>query len=294
MADPSPPLLVCQISDLHVGLEGDGPEERCARRARAVIAAVAALDPQPDVVILSGDLTDRGDAGSYRVLRDLLAPLTMPVLPMVGNHDRRAAMLDTFPDTPVEHGFAQSAHALPGPAGNHRLLLLDTLDEGRGGGAFCAARAAWLDATLRDAPDTPTLVALHHPPFAVGLDWMDPSADAPWIARLRAVVARHPQIVGLMAGHLHRPVAAVWEGRPCVVASSVAPQLALDLRPTPLDAPDGRPLVVLEPPAYVLHRWRGRALASHFVRVEAAPALVRLDGAMMPVLAGYRADNRGS
>lgn len=289
MTDPSP-LLICQISDLHIGLDGDAPDERSTLRARAVIGEVAALAPSPDVVVLSGDLTDRGDLESYRRLLTLLEPLGTPVLAMVGNHDRRAAMLEVLPDTPVEDGFVQYVHALP----DHRLLLLDTLDEGRGGGAFCARRAAWLDAALGEAPETPTLLALHHPPFAVGIDWMDPSADAPWIARLRAVVVRHPQIVGMMAGHLHRPISAVWEGRPCAVASSVAPQLALDLRATPLDRPDGRPLVVLEPPGYVLHRWSGRALASHFIQVAPVPVVIRLDQAMAPVLADYINDNRGS
>ena len=285
-----PPLLVCQISDLHIGMDGDDPAGRGIVRAGMVIDQVAALDPAPDIVVLSGDLSDRGDAASYRRLSDRLASLRMPVLPMVGNHDHRATLLEHFPQTPVAAGFVQYAHRL----GDRRLVLLDTLDEGRGGGAFCARRADWLDACLREAPDTPTVVALHHPPFAVGIDWMDPSADAPWIARLRAVVRHHPQIVGFMAGHLHRPIAVAWEGRPCIVASSVAPQLAFDLRPTPIDAPDGRPLVVIEPPAFVLHRWSDDALVSHFVRVEAAQPIVRLDDAMVPVLVEYLRDNRGS
>ncbi len=282
-------LLICQISDLHIGLDGDAADERATVRARAVIDRIAALDPAPDVVVLSGDLTDRGDALSYRRLRDLLAPLPMPILPMTGNHDRRAAMLAVFRPTPTAGGFVQYSHRLS----DRRLILLDTLDEGRGGGAFCTERAAWFDAALSAEPDLPTLVALHHPPFGVGIDWMDPREDAPWIERLRRVVSRHPQIVALIAGHLHRPIAANWMGRPCMVASSVAPQLAPDLRATPLAAPDGRPLVVLEPPAFVLHRWSADALASHFMQAATATPLVRLDASMADVLAGCIADNRG-
>lgn len=282
------PLLIAQISDLHIGFDGDEPDERNTRRCAEVLAFVGTLDPVPDLLVVTGDLTERGDPASYRRLKAMLAGLPMPVKLMTGNHDRRAAMLAAFPETPVADGFVQEAIELDG----RRLILLDTLEEGRAGGAFDEARADWLASRLAERPDAPTLLALHHPPFAVGIDWMDPMPDAPWIGRLARVVAGAPQVAGMMAGHLHRPIATMFAGRPFVVASSVAPQIALDFRQTDVDA-DGRALIVEEPPSFVLHRWADGLLASHFVRVEPKPALARLDGAMVPVIAGLRQEGPG-
>lgn len=276
-------MLICQISDLHVGADGDDADERNSVRLRAVIDHVRALDPAPDLIIISGDLTERGDRRSYERLRDMLTSLGTAPLLMVGNHDRRTALLEVFPDTPVADGFVQYVRDWPAL----RLIVLDTLEEGRAGGSFCATRAAWLTAQLAERSATPTLIALHHPPFPVGIDWMDPPADAAWIERLREHVVANPQIVGMIAGHIHRPVVGAWAGTSCVVASSVAPQLALELRPTPAEEPDGRALVILTPPSFSLHRCDASFMVSHFVRVEPTPAIVRLDERMVPVLAEY-------
>ncbi|WP_457819658.1 metallophosphoesterase, partial [Staphylococcus aureus] len=56
------------------------------------------LDPQPDVVLLTGDLVDKGTTGEYRMLRALLAPLRAPFLVIPGNHDEREEFRRTFAD----------------------------------------------------------------------------------------------------------------------------------------------------------------------------------------------------
>lgn len=282
-------MLIAQITDLHIGFAGDDPDERNSRRCRQVIACLRALDPLPDLVLVTGDLTERGDRPSYRRLKEMLAELPMPVKLMTGNHDQRAALLEIFPAATVAGGFVQEAVDYDG----RRLILLDTLEEGRAGGAFDEPRAAWLIDRLAEAPATPTLVALHHPPFTVGIDWMDPVADAPWVERLGRIIEASPQVIAMIAGHLHRPIAATFAGRPFVVASSVAPQIALDFRRTDTREPDGRPLIVDEPPSFVLHRWSRGGLVSHFVRVEPRPPLARLDGHMVAVIDGLRREGPG-
>src|SRR3546814_12082306 len=74
------------------------------------------------------------------------------------------------------------------------------------------------------------------------------------------VVRRHDQVRGLICGHLHRAVTVAWEGRTIAICSSTAPQVSLDLRPIDADAPDDRPMIVAEDPAYAPHRWNGREL----------------------------------
>src|SRR6476660_803500 len=91
-------MLIAQLSDLHVRPEGvlyQGVVDSNAMLATA-IAHVNALDPGPDLVLLSGDLVDHGTSDEYAMLARLLAALKVPVLAIPGNHDERAALPRTF------------------------------------------------------------------------------------------------------------------------------------------------------------------------------------------------------
>jgi Icc protein len=273
-------MLIAQLTDIHLGFEPDNPGELNRQRLDRAVAALLALDPQPDLLLATGDLTDLGDADSYARLREALAPLPFPVLPCVGNHDLRAGFTAAFPDIPTEGGFVQYV-VEDWPL---RLVVLDTLEEGRHGGAFCEARAAWLDARLNEAPRRPTLLVLHHPPIATGIDWMTTGPHEAWAHRLTEVVSRHDQVVAAVSGHIHRPMVSPWAGTTLIVCPSTAPQVVLDLKPMDPQRPDNRPLIVAEPPGYALHLWTEGRLVSHFGRAEDAPVLARYDAKIQPFI----------
>jgi Icc protein len=242
-------MIVAQLSDPHIVAPGTllyGRVDTAGFLARAV-AEVNRLDPLPDVVALTGDLVDQGDPVEYDHLRDLLAPLAMPVFVIPGNHDSRGPLRAAFaPDRylPAE-GFLQYAiEDYP-----VRLVALDTLIPSEGGGVLCAERLGWLERMLTAAPDLPTLVLMHHPPFATGIDRMDRSwlDNAPAFA---AVVARHPQIERILCGHLHRAIDRRFAGTVAGTAPSTAHQFGLNL------SPDAPLRFRLEPPGYQLHVWR--------------------------------------
>lgn len=281
-------MRIAQITDLHIGFEPGNPQEQNSRRLAAVLARLARLEP--DLLLATGDLTERGDRESYGQLRTILEASGLPVQLLVGNHDRRDAFDAVLPGWRADDGFVHHAVDL----GDIRVVALDTLEEGRHSGAFCAARARWLESTLAAAPDRPTLVALHHPPLETGIAWMTAPAGAPWARRLEAVIARHPQVRLLVAGHIHRPMVSTFAERPLLVCPASAPQLALDLAPIDPEAPDGRPMVVNEPPGFALHRWDGTRFVTHFGFADGAEAIVRLDAGMAraiaPILAEHAAD----
>jgi 3',5'-cyclic AMP phosphodiesterase CpdA len=169
-------------------------------------------------------------------------------------------------------------------AGPLRLIMLDTREEGRHGGAFCEVRAAWLRARLAEAPGRPTLVALHHPPFDTGIDWLTTAPAEPWLARLDAALAGQRQVIALVAGHVHRPIASSRNGIPVLVCPSVAAPLTLDLAPLDPQRPDGRALIVDGPPGYALHLWRDGTLTTHFDVVADGAVLARFDEAIQPFI----------
>lgn len=269
-------MLIAQISDLHLGFVPDDPGEMNARRLNAVLDRLAALPVQPDLLIASGDLTERGDAASYRRVRDALAACPFPVHYALGNHDRREAFGAVFPDLALPGGFLQYEI----DCGDLRVLVLDTLEVGRHGGAFCAVRACWLAERLDEAPDRPTILVLHHPPIATGIDWLTTMPDEPWVQRLAAAITGRDNIVALLAGHIHRSIAGRFEGVPVFVGPSTAPAATLTLTPIDPTRPDDRALIVDVPPAFALHLWRDGRLVSHVDRVEPEDVVLRYDERM--------------
>lgn len=273
-------MLIAQITDIHLGFDPDNPAEFNRKRLDQVVRALCDLDPLPDMLLATGDLIDRGDAESYRRLKTALSPVPFPVEMCLGNHDNRANFASQFPEKRFANGFLQYEV----DAGPLRVLILDTLEEGRHGGAFCETRARWLKDRLAEQTDRPTLIVQHHPPVEVGIEWMNTHPREPWVERLQECLAGHDNIVAMICGHIHRPIVSRWEGFPIAVCPSTAPQVALNLKPIDPNAPDGRDMIIADAPAYALHWWNGRELISHFDTADEHVMLARYDEKMQPLV----------
>ena len=99
-------MLIAHISDFHVF--ADAPETALVRTdaadaARKVVADIAAHQPVFDAVIFTGDLVDGGSTADYALMKDILAPLHMPIFVVPGNHDKRDSMRAAFQDTVLSH-----------------------------------------------------------------------------------------------------------------------------------------------------------------------------------------------
>lgn len=214
-------MLIAQMSDLHVTSDGRDvcgvvPTNAMAERA---VSAILCLSPRPDLVLVSGDLTEHGDPQDYEALAALLAPPLMPVYAVPGNHDRREAMRAAFDRS----GYLP----LQGPlnfaidAGPLRIVGLDSLVEGQSHGALLPETLDHLDSALASAPDRPALVMLHHPPFVCGIGHMDAIRLLEGADELGRILSRHRQVQRLVTGHVHRPVLFKFAGIPCQIAPSV-------------------------------------------------------------------------
>jgi 3',5'-cyclic AMP phosphodiesterase CpdA len=256
-------LTIAQITDLHITV-GRNPEveRRNVARLRQVLAAIHDRHPRPLAIIASGDLVDAGSPEEYAALAAIFAEVEIPLFLATGNHDRRAPLLAAFPApfTAVDDdGFIQYVVVID----DLRVIVCDTLDEGRDGGAFCERRAAWLARTLDEAPEAPTVVVLHHPPIPSGIQWMDPEPGATWIGRLEAVLAGRPRVLTTVCGHVHRAYHGAFAGGIVAVSPATSLQLTLDLTPIDLRVPDGRQILLGEPPGYTLLAWDGARLTTH-------------------------------
>jgi 3',5'-cyclic AMP phosphodiesterase CpdA len=269
-------MLLAQVTDVHLGFDPDNPSEFNRKRLDQVIKDLAAMEPQPDLLLATGDLVDRGDLASYRRLANAFSQCPFPVWPIPGNHDQRDNFLTVFPHIPLVEGFIQYELQLDGL----RLLLIDTLEDGRHGGAFCATRAAWLRARLTDKPDMPTAIIMHHPPVEVGIEWMNTHPEEQWVAEFAGAIAGFTNIVSIICGHVHRSISIAWRGTAVSVCASTAPQVALNLSAIDPDKPDDRPMIIADAPSYALHFWNGRELVSHFESSDEHVMLAKYDKSM--------------
>jgi 3',5'-cyclic AMP phosphodiesterase CpdA len=251
-------MLIAQISDLHIKAGGKlayGIVDT-ASMLSACVANVMLLNPLPDVVLVTGDTVDYGRPNEYDLLKELLAPLGMPLYFVVGNHDERSALRKAFCGLGFEYfercdEFVQYSVDL----GGLRLVALDTAVPTEGRGKLCSKRLAWLDERLSE-DQSPTLVAMHHPPFATGIAHMD-ALGLEGGRALESIIARHKHVEGLLCGHIHRSLHCRFGNTLASTCPSPAHQVALDLR---VDGPD---CFVMEPPGYQLHLWRDGRLVSH-------------------------------
>lgn len=273
-------MLIAQITDIHLGFEPDNPAEFNRKRLDQVLRHLIDGPNRPDLLLATGDLVDRGDTESYRRLANALSICPFPIYPCMGNHDDRENFSEHFPDVPVVDGFVQYVVPLDGL----RLIVIDTLEPGRHGGAFCNVRAAWLSAQLEEGRETPTVIVMHHPPVEVGIEWMNTHPDEPWVARFAETIAGHHQIQALVCGHLHRAIAAPWHGTTVTICPSTAPQVSLDLSPIDPQQPDNRPMIIADPPAFALHRWTRHGLVSHFDTADEHVMLAKFDENMQPLV----------
>lgn len=244
-------MLVAQLTDLHVvapGRRAYGMVDT-ARCLATAVRRLLALDPRPDLVLVTGDLAYDGAPAEYRHLLELLRPLPTPWRVIPGNHDRRAALRAILPVQHCPAGDVVERLCWCEDHGPLRVVGLDSLVESESHGELDPAQLGWLDARLSEAPHRPSLVLLHHPPLPTGIAHMD-RIGLREPAGLGAVLSRHPQVERLLCGHVHRPIQWRWAGTLVSVAPATAHQVALDLRP------DGPAAFTLEAPAMHLHLWR--------------------------------------
>lgn len=248
--------LLAQLSDFHVRVGRD--DRSAAAKAGATVRAVLAHDPAPDAVIVTGDLADTPSDAEYERVRELLAPLPMPVHVLAGNHDDAQAVSAHFGQPP----------RYVASVGDLRVIGCDTSIPGRGDGALGAEGLAWLEERLGEDTRSPTLVAMHHAPLLVGVPAMDASrlADADRRA-LGALLARSPHVLRVLAGHVHRTTFAVLGGVPVFACPATSSQLVLD--PSARESEDLE--FTDEPPGYALHRLADGELNTYVLAVRGGP-----------------------
>jgi 3',5'-cyclic AMP phosphodiesterase CpdA len=256
LARDTQPVHLVQISDTHIREAGRLAYNKVDTAAglRITIQSVLSLRQPPDAVVVTGDLSDFGRPAEYARLRELLAPLKMPLYLLPGNHDDRERLREAYPDHPWLAGSLRTsdgAAAIQYAAriGPVHLLTLDTVAPGPSHGELCDARLDWLDAALDERVGQPVIIAMHHPPFTTLIGHMDKIGLISGTDRLAQIVSRHANIERIVCGHLHRAIDVRFAGTIASTCPGPAHQVTLDLDP------DAASTFMMEPPGFRILAW---------------------------------------
>lgn len=203
-------LLLAQVSDSHLyeneagALRDRSGNVVCvtASTLRQVLADVRGLDPRPELLLLTGDLSHDGSAASYRRLKRWLAEVGIPYHWTPGNHD--------CPRTMAAELSGWSAQVRCG-AWNVVLLNSKVPQEGAHHGEVSADALEELGGILSTQP-LPTLIALHHPPLDVGSRWLDEKYPLRNATNLRQWIGQFPHVKVVVFGHAHQELDREVEG----------------------------------------------------------------------------------
>lgn len=191
-------IQVLQFSDCHLFAD---PEQQLMgvnvwRSLTAVQGLAQRVDPDPDLILVSGDLVHDGSPDAYRRLARSFQPFAAPVYCLAGNHDHPQIMAETLTGENL-HTAGEVRR------GGWQIVLLDSTVPGRDGGRLSDGELARLRSCLEAGRDDHVLLCLHHPPVSIASPWMDAiglaNADDLW-----RVIADFPQVRGMVWGHIHQ------------------------------------------------------------------------------------------
>ncbi|WP_449394327.1 metallophosphoesterase [Devosia riboflavina] len=206
------------MTDLHVGnpaVVDDHLFSDTSATLTRVLELIATMDQKPKFIVASGDLTNRGDADSYRQLKSIMAATDLPVVYAIGNHDTRPGFYEGMfgrtsdLDMPYDH-----EHVIDGI----HVITLDTTTPGQIGGGIEPDQFAWLARALDSHSELPKLIVAHHAP-ALG-------DTPPWDhwrtiefgqSQQLATLLKGRNVLGILSGHIHHDRFSVWHGIPVIV-----------------------------------------------------------------------------
>ena len=175
-------------------------------------------DAYPDVIFLTGDLSQDEHADAYRIIVETLDHFNIPICWIPGNHDCVATM------TPV---FEASKNLRRGDVldlGNWRFVFLNTQLIGSVAGKLSDKELLRLEGVLTQASSQQKNIALvmHHPPVAVDSGLMDSSmltnAD-----NLFELLLPYNNVKLILTGHVHQDYSLSYQN----IAIETAPATCL-------------------------------------------------------------------
>ena len=200
--------LLLHISDAHLyddpagELKGVRPIESYAE----VLEAAHRHYPDPDVVVLGGDMAQDEAAATYAKVAAML-PWCAPVMISPGNHANLGALRGSL--IPALKSCSSYSDHLD--LGLWQVITLNSHRTGTISGFLAVDELERLRTILEVTSEKYTLIALHHHACDIGSRWLDDisleNSEVLW-----DLIADYPQVKVLLCGHIHQAFDTFHEG----------------------------------------------------------------------------------
>jgi Icc protein len=238
---PPGTVRALQLTDTHLYADDDGTllGINTLQSLQRVIGHVRDNWWPIDLLLATGDLVHDSSPAGYARIQAMLDGFDVPAFCLPGNHDdpdmlrRHLTGGHVSTDRVCDHG-------------NWRFVMLDSVVPGEEGGRLSRPELDALDQALA-ATDRHVLVCMHHQPVAVGSAWIDTMAiDNP--DALFAIVDRHPNVRGMLWGHIHQTFEGVRNGVRLMASPSTCVQFTPNVEDFQVDEePPGFRLLAMLP-----------------------------------------------
>ncbi|MEV7885936.1 metallophosphoesterase [Streptomyces sp. NPDC002817] len=226
-----------------------------------------------DAVVVTGDLANDGAVEAYTAVRELFGEFAqglggVPVFYTTGNHDERAAFAEVLGSGHPEPGrvleSAEGERAAVSVVAGWRFVTLDSLVPGKVHGHLGAAQLDWLRGVLATPSPNGTVLAFHHPPFALDnplqqLFGLRNPADL-------AAAVRGTDVKVILTGHFHLQLCGLLESVPVWVTPGVVNRIDLTTAPGTERAVRGASASLVElggPASPLFHTFHARDPRAH-------------------------------
>lgn len=193
----SAPFRIVQISDIHLFNE---PEKALlgvkTNDSFQSVIKLLKTDKKPDLIILSGDLSQDGSKASYIRLADTLKDFAIPAYYAVGNHDDMDVMNEVYPLETITH----HRHIV---LKDWHIILLNSQKRDAVEGSLNHTQLSFLEHCLQMYPEHYAIIVFHHQPVSVGSLWLDKiglnNAEELW-----SILKNFPKVHTVLFGHVHQ------------------------------------------------------------------------------------------
>ncbi len=216
---PRDVIRIVQITDMHLfsNTEDVLLGVNTYQSFQTVLDLLKLDETQPDLILLSGDLSQDHKKGAYEYIVEAIQSLGIPACYVPGNHDDIEVMNEVLSSSTQ---IMRLKHLL---LDQWQLILLNSQKPKSVEGYLARTELDFLEDCLKQYPSHRAIVVFHHQPMLVGSPWLDSSrlqnADELW-----SILSRHPNSHTVLFGHVHQEFQSEKNGIPCFSTPSTCIQ----------------------------------------------------------------------
>lgn len=256
-------MLIVQISDFHIEKNGNKTLgiAPMAENLNLCIKHINQLNPLPDLVLVTGDISNSGNIEAIKYAKGLLDQLNFPYFVVPGNHDLRKDLIQVFgmKSCPVQQGYVINYRI---DEFEIKFIALDTCYMGKSGGKLSETSCLWLERQLQELSQHPVIIFMHHPPLNLGVAETDIDGFE-GKDKFAEIINKFSNIEAILCGHIHLSSHTRWNNTVVSTAPSIGMRLVFDFNL------ENESQFNIETPGYQVHYWtKEKRLITYDVKVS--------------------------